>query len=286
MLVPSHPEIPETMPRWPAKLTFLAPSVLLLVCACAPSHAQPGGNRGAQIFATTCAGCHGGDGKGSDRGPSIATMPTTIARSDADLVGIVKNGITGRGMPPFGYLGDPAIASVVRYLRTLQGVTNTPASTKLRGDSAAGRIIYFGNGQCASCHMIEGEGGFIASDLTTYGQNRSDSAIIEAIIHPDQQIAPGTRVVEVRMKSGQNLTGVLRFEDNLNLGIQTVDGRYHFLARATLAHVTYTDHTLMPHDYSKRLSANQLDDLASFLIVTGRQAPAKPAPKRHDDEDE
>jgi cytochrome c oxidase cbb3-type subunit 3 len=286
MLVPSHPEIPETMPRWPAKLTFLAPSVLLLVCACAPSHAQAGGNRGAQIFATTCAGCHGGDGKGSDRGPSIATTPTTIARSDADLTGIVKNGIAGRGMPPFGYLGDPAIASVVRYLRTLQGVTNTPAAAQLPGDPTAGRAVYFGKGQCASCHMIKSEGGFIASDLTAYGQHRSSDAILEAIVHPDSQIAPGSRVVEVRTKSGQNLTGVLRFEDNLNLGIQTVDGRYHFLTRATLADVTYTDHSLMPHDYSTRLSQKELDDLVSFIIVTGRQAPAAPAPKRHNDEDE
>ena len=79
-----------------------------------------GANQGVQQFATNCkAGCHGADGKGGDKAQAIATMPNVVAMSDADLIKIVHDG-TAAGMPPFAQLGDPAIAAVVSYLRTLQ----------------------------------------------------------------------------------------------------------------------------------------------------------------------
>jgi putative heme-binding domain-containing protein len=242
-----------------------------------------GRNQGAQLYASNCAYCHGADGKGG-RGPAIATMPKVIALSDTDLAGIVHNGEADQGMPSFPDLGDQGTQAVVRYLRMLQGVTGAPPPTQVTGDANAGRVLFFGKGQCSSCHMISGEGGFIASDMTAYGQNRAASDILQAIVNPDRNLAPTSRVVEVRTKAGQSLTGAVRSEDNMNITLQTEDGRYHFLARSSLAAVNYTDHSLMPHDYGTRLTAKELDDLVSFLIVTGKNAPAEPAPtgrRRH-----
>ena len=239
-----------------------------------------GANQGAQQFATNCAGCHGADGKGGDKAPSIATMPNVVAMSDADLIKIVHDG-TAAGMPPFAQLGDPAITAVVGYLRTLQGKTSAgvPAAA-VTGDANAGRALYFGKAQCSNCHMLKGEGGFIASDLTAYGQSRAANAIQQAIVTPDTTLNPASRVVEVRTKTRQKLTGVVRSEDNFNLALLTEDGRYHFLARSSLADVHYTDHSLMPHDYGTRLTAKELNDLVSFLIVTGKSAPPDAGPGR------
>lgn len=242
-----------------------------------------GQNQGAQLYGSNCAYCHGADGKGG-RGPAIATMPKVIALSDTDLAGIVHNGEVNQGMPSFPDLGDQGTQAVVRYLRMLQGVTGAPPPTKMTGDANAGRVLFFGKGQCSSCHMIDGKGGFIASDMTAYGQNRSGSDILQAIVNPDTHLAPTSRVVEVRTRAGRSLTGVVRSEDNMNITLQTVDGRYHFLERSSLAAVNYTDHSLMPHDYGTRLTAKELDDLVSFLIVTGKNAPAEAAPtgrRRH-----
>ena len=72
----------------------------------------------------------------------------------------------------------------------------------------------------------------------------------------------------------------MRAEDNLNITLQTEDGRYHFLSRSSLAKLNYTNHSLMPHNYGTRLTSSELDDLVSFLIVTGRNAPSEPAPAR------
>lgn len=78
---------------------------------------------------------------------------------------------------------------------------------------------------------------------------------------------------------------MVRAEDDLELTLQTVDGRYHFLNRSSLANVTYSDHSLMPQDYATRLTAQELNDLVSYLIVTGKNAPveAAPAPRRRPD---
>ena len=75
---------------------------------------------------------YGLDGSGSaTRGVAIAKIPSVIApcRSNAELIAIVHDGVTGKGMPAMPQLGDDNIKAVVRYLRLLQGVTgnSTPA---------------------------------------------------------------------------------------------------------------------------------------------------------------
>ena len=144
-------------------------------------------NAGAQQFARNCAGCHGADGRGGDKAPAIATMPSVVALSADDLIKIVHDG-TPAGMPAFPQLGDAGIRAVVDYLRTLQGKTssNAPAAAVV-GDSNSGHMLFFGKAECSSCHMVKGEGGFIASDLTVYGQSRNEAAILKAIVTPDRK---------------------------------------------------------------------------------------------------
>jgi putative heme-binding domain-containing protein len=236
-----------------------------------------GANAGRQQFETNCAVCHGSDASG-DKGPALTT-PNIVGLSDAALIKIVHDGTTA-GMPPFAQLGDENIAAVVRYLRTLQGQTDTAGAPAVTGDAAAGRALYFGKAQCSSCHMVQGNGGFIAADLTSYGRTHAADAIKKAIITPDTQLAPASRVVEVQTKAGKKLSGVVRNEDNFNIVVQTEDGRYHFLSRSDLADVQYADHSLMPHDYGTRLTPAELDNIVSFLIVTGQTAPVEPTAGR------
>jgi cytochrome c oxidase cbb3-type subunit 3 len=252
---------------------LLASSALFLTAGMSML-AQGQRNVGRQQFEANCAVCHGSDASG-DKGPALTT-PNFVALSDAALIKAVHDG-TAAGMPPFAQLGDENIAAVVHYLRTLQGQGDTTATTAVTGDAAAGRALYFGNAQCSSCHMIQGNGGFIAADLTAYGRSHAADAIRKAIVTPDSPLAPDARVVEVQTKAGKKLAGVVRSEDNFNIALQTEDGRYHFLSRSDLADVHYTDHSLMPHDYGTQLTAKELDDIVSFLIVTGQTAPVEPS---------
>lgn len=228
-------------------------------------------DQGAQRFVEYCAACHGADAKGGDKAPSLMT-PTAIGLSESDLIRIVHDG-TMQGMPPFAQIGDSNIQAVVHYLRSLQnqssgeGIGSQPA---VPGNATAGRALFFGKAQCSRCHMMQGNGGFIAAGLSTYGRNRSPDAILHAILHPDDPLVRSSRVVTLTEKSGQKLTGVLRNEDSFSVDVQSEDGRYHMLSRSALSDIQYSDHSLMPRDYATRLTTPELNDIVSFLMVAGR----------------
>jgi alcohol dehydrogenase (cytochrome c) len=109
-----------------------------VVLIAAPAFAQgDASDRGVRQYAATCAGCHGLDGRGSAKGSAIARLPAVIARSDDELIAIVRNGVPGKGMPPLAALGDENIRAVVRYLRTLQSVAGASGGAKMKSGSDA-----------------------------------------------------------------------------------------------------------------------------------------------------
>jgi len=233
------------------------------------SLAQTGGQpRGEQQFVEYCAACHGMEGTGGDKAAALAMTLGVMKRSDADLEQIIRNG-TAQGMPPFAQIGDANIRDVVHYLRTLQGDVGAGV-TAVTGDVHAGKDLFFGKAGCAACHMINGDGGFIASDLTDYSRTHNSDALLQAIEKPDNAVPRSSRVATAATREGRKLTGVLRYEDNFSLALQTEDGRYHLLSQNDLASLQYSGHSLMPPDYSQRLSEAQLNDIVSFLMVAGR----------------
>jgi putative heme-binding domain-containing protein len=251
--------------------------LLLLGTVCAAQQPATTADAGVSIVGTRrylrfCAGCHGADGKGGDKAASLATSQSIMNRSDAELFRIVHDG-TADGMPPFAQIGDANIVAVIHYLRILEAdaaPAGAPESTAAAGDAGAGRALFFGKARCSSCHMVQGSGGFIASNLTTWARGRSADTILGAITTPDTPLVPTSRVISVTTKAGQSLTGVLRNEDNFNLELETEDGHYHLLARNNLTEVHYTDRSLMPRDYATRLTQQELNDVVSFLIASSR----------------
>jgi putative heme-binding domain-containing protein len=233
---------------------------------------------GSRTFSTYCAGCHGSDARGGERAPDIATARNLIAISDDDLESIVKRGVPGSGMPSFAYLGDQGVKDVVAHLRTLQG---KGSAVKITGDPQTGRTLFFGRGGCSECHMVKGEGGYIASDLTGYASGTAPEAIYLAITKPDVVLAPTSSVVDLLLPNGERVTGMARAEDNFNITVQTIDGRWRTFDKAHLASVKHTDHSIHPRNYDTRLSAKELEDLVSYLMVSAANAPPKPARRRN-----
>jgi len=247
---------------------LLSTALIVLTTSLSPTSLcaqQKDTTSGERLFSSNCAACHGADGRGGERAPDIVTLRNVVSLTDADLEAIVKKGLPGVGMPPFGYLGDQKVSDVVAYLRVLQGKGTT---TKVTGDPQAGRDLFYGKAECSRCHMVHGEGGFIAIDLSTYGDNISASNLRRAIVDPDQHLEPTSKVVEIQTLNGQHISGLLRAEDNFNISLQTEDGRFHMYPKAKLASVRHTSYSIMPKDYESKLSSKELEDLVSFLITT------------------
>lgn len=89
--------------------------------------------RGKRLFASTCAGCHGGKGEGK-RGPALANAGLLHLASDAYLRDTITKGRQGTVMPAFGEsspvyptLTAADVEAVVAYLRTWQPAPNPQA---------------------------------------------------------------------------------------------------------------------------------------------------------------
>jgi cytochrome c oxidase cbb3-type subunit 3 len=237
---------------------------------------------GKRSFTSTCAGCHGLDGRGSERAPSIATSPRIQKLSDKGLSNIISNGVPGTGMPAFHSLSAGQVQSLVSYIRTLQGKTEARV---LPGNAVRGKDIFFGKGECSNCHSISGHGGFLGPDLTSFGASSSAESISEAINRSKRIIPFGYRPASAIRRDGTSIEGVVRNEDNFTVQLQTQDGAFHFFQKSDLQKLEYQNQSLMPTNYAERLSHDELNDLVSYLMdaSSSKDKPAKRAPKKEDD---
>jgi putative heme-binding domain-containing protein len=224
---------------------------------------------GQSTFNSSCAGCHGLDGRGSDKAVNIAGGAKVRHLSDAQLASIIANGIPGTGMPAFHDFSVPQIRAVVGYLRSLQGKRD---SRTLPGDAVRGKAIFFGKGECSFCHTISGEGGFLGPDLSAYGSGVSANAIRAEIVRSQRTGTEGYRSGVVITAEGDRLDGIIRNEDNFSVQFQTQDGRFHFFQKSEVRNLEHLGTSIMPTNYRERLSPGELNDLVSYLMNTAPAA--------------
>ncbi len=225
-----------------------------------------------KTFTGICAGCHGLDGRGSERGPNIASREEVRRRSDAEMLRILRDGIPAAGMPNFASLGNAKLAALVSYLRTLQGKS---ASLPIPGEPRRGGPLFFGTARCADCHMVSGKGGFIASDLSAYAADSSPDEIRQAILTPNRDSRNNPGQVQVTLADGKVWEGVVRNEDNFSLQLLSLDGVFHLIQKHDISAIKPSSLPLMPSDYGQKLSPAQLDDIVGYLMTVAKTAPEK-----------
>jgi putative heme-binding domain-containing protein len=268
--------------RSPGRLSIVAAAPLVILLAAvsvaaaqaaksSPNRSGDVAARGKQLFSSSCAQCHGLDGKGSERAPNIADRENIQRLTDSQISHIIENGVPGTGMPAFHTFNSTQVRAVVGYLRVLQGKNQAVA---LPGNPQRGKDIFFGKAGCSECHMAGGEGGFIASDLSHYARSHTVEQMREAIVHPSA--GKQVRSVTVTLRSGEKYAGRVRNEDNFSLQLQTLDGAFHFLNRSNIEKIEADSQPLMPSDYTTRLEKRELDDVVSFLMTLGSGGPDSP----------
>lgn len=259
----------------------------LVVIACAGNspraasqQVKPGPNessalaKGRQILASNCAACHGLDGKGSERAPNIADSPNMQRLSDAQLSAIISDGIAGTAMPAFHSLHALQVRELIAYLRSLEGVGER---VELPGNSERGKVSFFGKAGCFQCHMIAGQGGFIASDLTDFARAHSAEQVRSAILEPSVGKKPPVALATATLRDGRKYVGRVRNEDNFSLQLQILDGTFRLIAKSDLENLAYDPQPMMPN-FASTFTQSELNDLVSFLLsAAGNSTPGKSA---------
>src|SRR5438552_8454006 len=116
--------------------------------------------KGKQLFEGLCADCHGFEGTGG-RGPNLNRPTLSRAQDDESLRAIIRDGLPDRGMPRVRRTTDNEQRQLMAYVRSLG---RTARATGV-GDLQKGNAVYQRSG-CASCHVVNGEGGTVGPELT------------------------------------------------------------------------------------------------------------------------
>ena len=135
------------------------------------------------IFQQNCAGCHGANAQGGDRGPSLMKNQALLQRTEAQIHDLIKNGTKG-GMPGFA-LPEDDLKSMAKWVRSLNlsALEAQPA-----GDLITGEQFFFGKGRCSECHMVHGRGKPNGPDLSSIGARSIVREIEDVLADPNSQM--------------------------------------------------------------------------------------------------
>jgi cytochrome c oxidase cbb3-type subunit 3 len=277
--------------RWRAPIAFawvIGLATLLVTTASRADDRSPlagdakAAKAGEYEFRINCALCHGLGAHGGGRGPDLTRAVKKHTHSDAEMFQVISNGIAGTAMPANGTNGqgvgmtDEEIWQIIAYIRSQE----VKAPAQAVGNAAHGKDLFYGDGNCALCHMVEGKGGRLGPELTAVGGSRTREAIIESVREPSRRLAWGLteatkefpqeyESVTAVTADGKQITGVTLNEDSFSVQIMDAGEQIHLLEKDKLRSFQKTRDSAMPKYTVDALSDKELDDIVVYLVSVG-----------------
>jgi quinoprotein glucose dehydrogenase len=142
------------------------------------------------------------------------------------------------------------------------------AETLTGGDPKLGEKIFRDKAEvsCIRCHKIAGNGGEVGPNLFDVGKRKDRTYLLESILLPNKEIAPGFEgvVVKVLKPKKKTYNGVLKAETDTELTIDVPDqGVFH----VKKTDIVSREHgpSAMVEGLEKQLTKRELRDLVEFL---------------------
>jgi cytochrome c oxidase cbb3-type subunit 3 len=215
---------------------------------------------GGRAFRNTCANCHGPDGDGV-AGIDLGRGVFRRAKTDQDLVQIIRAGVPGTAMPASDMPVEQA-EQIVAYLRS---VASTKRSTSAAGDLDRGKALFDGKGACGTCHRVNGAGARLGPDLTNIGQLRKAVELETSVVDPGKEIFYTNRSYRVVTKDGATVTGRLLNLDSFTVQMLDTKEQLRSFEKTNLRDFGFVETSPMP-SYKEKLNAQELADVVSYLV--------------------
>ena len=235
----------------------------------AAAQVSPAIESGKILYAGLCIACHGSEGGGGEA-PSLNRFQLDRAPDDAALRALMKTGIPNR-MPAMRHLTDDQLGRLADYVRSLGRTLSAPPD----GDPRHGSELY-NRLACASCHIINGQGGSLGPVLTEIGSMRGAQYLHQAIVDPGAALPRGTLSVPGRdllqflpvrvvTREGREVRGIRLNEDSLTIQLRDTSGQFHSFRKSDLQQMEKQTGTSLMPSYKDRLTAGELTDLVAYL---------------------
>ena len=213
---------------------------------------------GERAFEGSCANCHGPDGnliEGIDFGRGIFRR----ALSDDEIVGIIVNGIPDTPMPPTPSMSEEQAGRIVAYLRAWA----EEGRVSVVGDPDRGRTVFFGEGDCDSCHAVNGRGARHGPDLSRIGRERRGYELEASLTDPGSMVQATGRSYRVTLANGDDVTGRLLNHDTFTVQLIDTDEKLRSFVKSDLRDFGFVE-TPMPA-FGDTLSPEQITNLISYM---------------------
>jgi putative heme-binding domain-containing protein len=159
--------------------------------------------------------------------------------------------------------GDVRESPAEKIAKIAQWKTQLTTPVLDQADLTQGRRLY--QSLCATCHVLNGEGGRIGPELT--GSNRDNlDYLLQNIGDPGSVVAKDYQLTTLTMKDARVLAGFIRSKNDRTLTLQT-------LAESITVPLSDIDQTdiapisLMPEGLLESLNANDLRDIIGYLMA-------------------
>jgi PQQ-dependent dehydrogenase (methanol/ethanol family) len=231
---------------------------------------------GKHVFDSTCTPCHGGAGMGTERAPALDSGRFKHGGEDFEIFQTIQKGVPGTQMPSFSSFSADQLWQLVTYVKSLSQSESGAGAIPANANAGRGEQLFFGTGQCTACHEINGRGSLLAADLSEVGKQAPARIKLGMEHAPDFRrmfMGPNTRYVDITLRDGTQVHGLIKNEDSLSIVLQTLDGGYRLLDRQRIRTLSNSPRALGPTDLAQRFSAAQLGDLLAFLAQQKQRAP-------------
>ena len=199
------------------------------------------------------------------------------SRSDAVLGGYLDKLLQGNVRPELRLdlleaadkRSNPALKQKIQQYQEAKSKTDALAPYRealYGGDAAEGRKVFFEKPEasCVRCHKIGTEGGEVGPNLSDIGKRQTREYILESMVFPNKQIAPGFDTWLVTLKSGTAYAGTVRTENDQELVLNTAE---EGIVKIKKSDIDKRDRGLsgMPEGFGDIIPRRDLRNLVEFM---------------------
>jgi putative heme-binding domain-containing protein len=210
----------------------------------------------------------------AERAPAAVTLPAAAGSAVAPL-DLVLNGpldLNGSGL---SFALDEKARPIALNRLTVPWASDAPprrtdgeaiARTDGKGNWLHGRRVFFGDGGCATCHQIRGEGTAFGPDLSNL-VFRDRESVVQDITRPSATINPDMTGTLVKFRDGTEVSGLIGTLTAGKIVLRLPANATLERPRADVASMEPMQNSLMTENLGQTLSATQMEDLLTFLLT-------------------
>ena len=220
--------------------------------------------RGAQIYSSQCARCHGDDARGTPTGPDM-TRSLAVLHDRRDSLHGKELGPLLRTLPGHNYkFNDKELFDLSEFFtltinKILRSGYNDQPTDLLSGDAKAGEAYFNGAGTCSQCHSATGNLKGVASKYTV-------AALQQKWIFPGGGFRnPAKDQVTVKLANGKSFSGDVVRIDDFNVTLKGEDGVSRTFGRVPGTKVTVTDPFAGHSALLKKYTDTDIHNVTAYL---------------------